>query len=233
MHAEEPSLLDHLEECRTKIFKEGGVSFVIYTGTIKNESDMTEALSAHRKVVEDEVNDGGCNITGILIGQGNTIVHVLEGPSHSVLTILKTLAEHPHFNPQRNNDGALNPSLQQGRVIYNVEDRPERFYPEWYSCVIQERRSGVEDITSENASDIVLELAEGMITVGKGLRNDTTGELDFSRYSNNLPGKNLIASLSGTEDFFTIQDYVSVFADAYHVELSSESTWPMQPLVLY
>ena len=37
-----------------------------------------------------------------------------------------------------------------------------------------------------------------------GLRN-TTGELDFSRYSNNLPGKNLVISLSLAEDFFTIQ----------------------------
>ena len=85
---------------------------MIYAGTIKHEADMTEALSAHRKVsvdpektltcswtvcsegvalpslslhlhlssfipplcsvlqiVEDEVNNGGCNITGILIGQ--------------------------------------------------------------------------------------------------------------------------------------------------------------------
>jgi hypothetical protein len=50
MHSEEPSLLDHLKECRGKLFKEGGVSFVIYVGTIKNESDMTEVLSAHRKV---------------------------------------------------------------------------------------------------------------------------------------------------------------------------------------
>ena len=38
-----------------------------------------------------------------------------------------------------------------------------------------------------------------------GLRNDTTGELDFSRYSNNLPGKNLIVSLASAEEFFTVQ----------------------------
>ena len=69
MHAEEPSLLDHLKECRGRVFKEGGLSFVIFAGTIKNESDMTEALSVHRKIVEDEVNNGGCNITGILMGQ--------------------------------------------------------------------------------------------------------------------------------------------------------------------
>lgn len=51
MHAEEPSLLDHLKESRSKVFAEGGLSFVIFAGTIKNEADMAEALSAHRKVV--------------------------------------------------------------------------------------------------------------------------------------------------------------------------------------
>mmetsp|Transcript_6325 Transcript_6325/g.10336 ORF Transcript_6325/g.10336 Transcript_6325/m.10336 type:complete len:229 (+) Transcript_6325:133-819(+) len=228
MHAEEPSLLDHLKECRSKVFQEGGVSFVIYAGTIKNEADMTEALSAHRKIVEDEVNNGGCNITGILIGQGNTIVHVLEGPCHAVLSVLKTLSQHAHFSPQAGAE-----ALQHGRVVFNTEDRPERFYPEWYSCVIQERRSSVEEITAETAADVVLELAEGMITVGKGLRNDTTGELDFSRYSSHLPGKNLVVSMSLAEEFFTIKDFVGLFADEYHVELSSESSWPMQPLVMY
>lgn len=209
------------------------MSFVIYAGTIKNESDMTEALSVHRKIVEDEVNNDGCNLTGILIGQGNTVVHVLEGPCYSILSVLKSLSEHEHFSPQLSEDGSIASSLQQGRVVFNVEDRPERFYPEWYSCVIQERRSSVEEISAENANDIVLEMADGMIAVGKGLRNDTTGELDFSRYSNNLPGKNLIVSLAAAEEFFTIQDYVSVFADAYHIELSSENNWPIHPLVLY
>jgi hypothetical protein len=95
--------------------------------------------------------------------QGNTIVHVLEGACHSVLSVLRTLSEHAHFSP-----AAGEPPLQQGRVVFNTEDRPERFYPEWYSCVIQERRSNVEEITAESANEVVLELAEGMITVGKG-----------------------------------------------------------------
>ena len=34
--------------------------------------------------------------------------------------------------------------------------------------MIQERRSNVEEITAESANEVVLELAEGMITVGKG-----------------------------------------------------------------
>jgi hypothetical protein len=51
MHTDEPSLLNHILDVRKKISPEdGGVSTVIYCGTLKNESDMKEALSVHRQV---------------------------------------------------------------------------------------------------------------------------------------------------------------------------------------
>lgn len=56
MHAEEPSLLDHLQECRGQLTPEGGLSFIIFAGTIRNEADMTEALSVHRKVKSNHVS---------------------------------------------------------------------------------------------------------------------------------------------------------------------------------
>lgn len=62
MHAEEPSLLDHLKESRRRLSPEGGVSFVIYAGTIKHEADMAEVLSAHRKVLYDVMTTSQSNI---------------------------------------------------------------------------------------------------------------------------------------------------------------------------
>ena len=63
------------------------------------------------------------------------MVHVLEGPSHSILSVLKTLSEHPHFSSQPSEDESLVANLQQGRIVFNVEDRPERFYPEWFGAL--------------------------------------------------------------------------------------------------
>ena len=67
-------------------------------------------------MVEEEVSDE-CNITGILIGQGNTILHFLEGPSQSILRIMSILSKDP--------------IQSKGRVVYNVEDRPMRLYADW------------------------------------------------------------------------------------------------------
>lgn len=98
-------------------------------------------------------------------------MHVLEGPCYAVLSVLRNLSEHPHFSraPSSAAGAAAGEPLQRGRVVYNTEDRPARFYPEWYSCVVQERRGGVEEVSAESANEVVLELAAGMITVGKGV----------------------------------------------------------------
>jgi hypothetical protein len=71
MHEEEPSLLSHLNEVRSKGLAEGqgGLSTVIYCGKIRGDGDLPEVLHVHREIVEAEVNREGVNITGILIGQ--------------------------------------------------------------------------------------------------------------------------------------------------------------------
>ncbi len=74
MNVEEPSLLTHLHECRSKISPEGGISIVIYCGKVRNENDLSSALQVHRSFVEEEVNKESVNITGILMGQVSPLV---------------------------------------------------------------------------------------------------------------------------------------------------------------
>lgn len=71
-----------------------------------------------RQVVENEVSDVS-NLTGILLGQGNSLLHFLEGPSFVVLKILSVLAA--------DKDQAI------GKIVYCVEDRPMRLYADWYT----------------------------------------------------------------------------------------------------
>lgn len=100
----------------------------------------------------------------------------MEGPCYSVLNILRSLSEHSHFNS--------NPKIQTGRIIYNVEDRPIRYYPEWYSCIIQEKRSVSDEVDENTAKDVVDDLSRGMIEVGKKLINNSNGNMELNRYYN-------------------------------------------------
>ena len=196
MHSDEPSLLAHVEQLRGSIFPEGGLSNVIFVGKTKSDADMASVLDAHREIVEEELNSNDqLKITGLLMGQANSVLHFLEGPCQSLLNILSNLCKHVHFAN----------GTQAGRIIYSIEDRPERIYPEWYSSLIQERRSQVEDVTTETAIDVVHNLAMGIIDVGRGLQRDANEDVDITRYADKLPGKNLIIALSNSNDFFSLE----------------------------
>jgi len=72
MHSEEPTLLSHLLDVRSKLYTEPdgiGLTNIIFAGKLRTESDLSEGLLAHRKIVEEEVNSSEADITGILMGQ--------------------------------------------------------------------------------------------------------------------------------------------------------------------
>jgi hypothetical protein len=181
------------------------------------------------------------NVTGLLMTQGVAILHFLEGPNTSIQRILMQLSEHSHFEvPSIYNRVNFDPNardatvpIQQGRVVYNIEDRPSRIYPEWYSCTIQERKSGTEDVNSENAKDVVFDLSVKLLEIGKRLSVETAENLDLSKHAENLPGKNLILAFTICDTFCTLPEFVENYIGPYHVEIESEQTWPLEPLVRY
>ena len=132
MHAEEPSLQNHLDQIRSVNIPEGGLSNILICIKHPFDHDVEVSMQFHRylenlisdsllhssnrKIVEDEVSDV-CNITGILIAQGNTLIHFLECPSFHMLRLIRALSQDPF---QAN-----------GKIIYCVEDRPLRIYADW------------------------------------------------------------------------------------------------------
>ena len=86
----------------------------------------------------------------------------MEGPCLSLLRVLHNLASDKHF---------LEPDYQSGSIVYNIEDRPKRFFPEWYSSTIQEKKTQLgEEITDENCTNVVFDMANRLLTVGNSLQ---------------------------------------------------------------
>ena len=77
------------------------------------------------------------------------------------------------------------------------------------------------------------DVAMGFLAIGKGLTSNTSGAVDLSRYSEHVPGKNLLIQLSIASQFFTLHEFVELYADSFHVELESEKQWPVDPLIRY
>lgn len=98
----------------------------------------------------------------------------MEGPSFSVLRVLNRLAGHDDFSSDS--------PVQVGNIIYSVEDRPKRYFPEWYSCTIQEKKSIVDDITVENCKEVAYDVTKRLLEVGNGLVNESN-ELELTKYN--------------------------------------------------
>lgn len=111
---------------------------------------------------------------------------------------MNNLASHPQFlgdNP-----------IQVGSIVYNLEDRPNSVFPNWFSCVLQEQKSSGEDtLTAENSEEVVFDMACRLLDLGLKLKSEQQEELELSRYSDKFPGKNLIIALSQSGDYFQLQ----------------------------
>ena len=145
-------------------------------------------------------------------------MHLLEGPSYSILRILRKLSEHDQFTK----------NVQIGKIIYNVEDRPERVYPEWYSCSLQERKANVEEITAENVNDIVHEVSNALFKVGKILQTTPHEDVEMKAHGDALPAKNLILDLSNSDEFFALREYVQYYSAPYNLSLERDQLWPLE-----
>ncbi len=72
--------------------------------------------------------------------------------------------------------------MQSGAIVFDTEDRPKRFFPEWYSSIIQEQKAAEDELTSENNVDVVFEMATKLLDVGTKLRQERQQvELEISK----------------------------------------------------
>lgn len=157
MNKDEISLKAHFNLCS----EGGGVSVALFCG---KTNDIATNLQLHRTIVEKEVNLEQANITGILIGQGNSVLHLLEGPSFTILRILSQLSAE----------------ACEGSIVFSVEDRPKRDFPEWYSCTFPEKKSS-DEFTEESCKDVVFDIATKLLKIGESLRSQQSDELELSR----------------------------------------------------
>jgi hypothetical protein len=106
-------------------------------------------------------------------------------------------------------------------------------FPEWYSSVVQEKKSSVEELTPENCKDVVHEMAINLMEIGKGLNAESNDDIDLSRYAYRVPGKTLVLALSSSPLFFSLDEYVKLYCDPINVDIESEEVWPLERLVQY
>jgi hypothetical protein len=172
MNSKEPSLLSHINDLRKK-HEEDGISIIILCASYPSDSDISLILQAQRKIVEEELNCcselnfcSEVNFTGILMAQEKSVLHMLEGPSQSILRILVSLSKQNQF----------------GRVVLALEDCNKRNFPEWYSCIVQEIQSSSYDTDISTNPNVITDLTKGLFEVGRKLQKESAEEVELNKY---------------------------------------------------
>ena len=62
-----------------------------------------------------------------------------------------------------------------------------------------------ESMDSESCKDVVHTLASGLFQVGQGIKSGQREDVEITRYTDDLPGKNLIVLLATSPDFFSLE----------------------------
>lgn len=82
MNADEPNLLKHLTEARTRHIPEGGLSTILFCGKMtRGEGDSASVMSLHKGFVEEELGDHNneeVNVTGLLMIQVSVFKYIVD-----------------------------------------------------------------------------------------------------------------------------------------------------------
>jgi hypothetical protein len=225
MDERETTLQDAIDASRAAEFSEGGLTTCIFVGQVSHEREAERALQLHRRAVTDEMNAEGTNITGLLIAQSDAILHLLEGSSAAILRILQKVANENDFSS----------GVHSGRICYCVEDRPARYYTEYFSTTLPERKSSAEALTGDTGKDAAHEMASTLLEFGKHIQQklQEEDEIELGKFGELLPTKQNILGLAACDAFFSLTEYVDFYAGPYSVLLESESAWPLMPVCQY
>lgn len=217
------SLADHFDEVRKTYIPEGGLTTLIYCGKIKSENERDKVTEMYMNLIDGEMKDNKEKITGYLMFQGNCVVNVMEGESHAILRIVNDARNHEHFTNKAN-------IIQSGRIVYNAEDRPKRFFTSYDTFTINEKKVQVDELNSETSKDIVHEMATVLLEVGdiKSQSEESSDDKFDYKSIDSLPGKSLILALADCPLFFTIDDFAQYYTGWFPVKLESYEVWPLQ-----
>ena len=91
------------------------------------------------------------------------------------------------------------------------------------------------DISSEGATNIAVEIFSKIIAAAEQLTGNSNDSNDVIRLQKtvSLPSSSKLIACSKSNDFCSMDEYLSIFGSQVNVEIASESAWPLQKLVVF
>lgn len=247
------SLLDRLEE---QLKGQTHVSRLLFGFQVVDDKKVhhtvEQEFSSWRSALGSECEE----ISGILLFMGQAAVQLLEGPTELLFKALTHFNEltgevKPEAigelrvtagNPERGNKQPLISGL---RVLHLTELHGVRTSRSWCSYSHPGKLQGGQvQLAESTCSDLVFAVYKKLLVLCLKVQEQLGGEkasLDklhttYRRVQDMMPSPDEVATLlgkSGTDFFFSYQEFEKLFIAPFNLVLHSELLWPMPPALSY
>jgi len=233
-----PSLLDVVDARERKSGRES-LTHLCYVATTSSDESAASIVAAHDEACVADALAGG-SLTGICLAQNGCVLHYLECPSPTLLSILREVRARLPLTGVLGSEGC--------RVLVASEDCDQRYFESWTRMELEANDEGEISVPAgDEATTAAFDILKTLISVGEGLASTSSEGVEVedellpaggssegaTLVQNVCPSKGRIKALSESTAFFTLDEYLEAFGTAVAVQLESEDVWPYQPTVNY
>ncbi|KAK9811240.1 hypothetical protein WJX72_000437 [[Myrmecia] bisecta] len=217
------SLLDVVQSKLQQQGKAVLVTRLVYVAKLTERASTGDLLhGVHKKLLDQ--SHVGSTYTGILVVFPTCLLHMVEGPTSTILELLRLLRDTSKSETR----------LQAVTVMSCTEDIPSRAFGKWQTAFVDappasEKVEAVDPaLLVQTASSVNL----GFIHLGRTLAGMTEADgkstlQSLSTSYSELPSQETLLSIVLAEDAPTLQEFLEIMDTPVSIDLDSEQTWPI------
>jgi len=211
-----------------KELKGGPVSRIVLAGRTINRELNVDFYKGQFGRLLDKHTRPDARFTGLLLVYPMCIVHLLEGPTATLTSIVHDLSS-PNWNDFR---------LQEARVISSMECLPRRSCGSWCAAFIPSSSSmeSAESAEGPQLAKLASSCCTSLRHVGEALTVMPEAEIrkqlqSIASFYEDVPTPEAILCLAASEQLPSVQNFSSIFSEQGPlVVLDAERTWPLSRL---
>lgn len=179
------------------------------------------------------------SVGGLGLIQAQSFVSFVEAPP-DVCTAYLRLIKGDVYDEEKD-DEPENWSLEEVRVVAQVEDCPFPCFGTWAFREVQLAREQDVDLEQEGFTEASFSLMTKLSQLGKqltekgGSASDMESALDHLKqyYTEYLPSNERVIAFTEQDAIFSLDEFLQFHADPIDITLASDHAWPMPKPVSY
>eukprot|EP00953_Heterococcus_sp_UTEX-ZZ885_P017053 9562-Heterococcus_DN1.PRE.5 len=225
-----PTYLDVLDAKAEAAGGRNSLTRLLLVAALPAGADPALVVQLHERIFDAVLaEEHAAPITGVLITQKDSVLHLIETSMDTSTSFLR------HLQAEGSSGSEDLESLAASRILAACEDCPTPYFSKWFHYSVQLQPDASVDIEKEDpveaAWGVLDKLAElaGEVAVAGGA---SSGDLK-RKYAHLVASNERCLGLSRSAAFMSVGDYLDMYDTPIDIALEGEQSFPLQQTVRY